>query len=1521
MKLSSSLRVILGLLSLSLVCQAEDDFDKEDISSAEHLLQKIVPLGSMPSMPDGFPSLSELKTDKFEYSTNKGKVTVTADLEDPVSLLGQAMTLNDVKMTFKYDKNRPEGKWQFNAEGKWKQGNMTAKVKIEESKIGDHHTMVAAADRLNVYDVASELSEKKSVEHAGMNVDTLKELFLTDVEMYSVFKGNDDYVFMISGDPLLSDTHSTDCKVFIHKTPGKKSVFSVLLEFKHDLPSRALIKLVSDDLFKIPFINHLIAKTRVFRKSRTNFGFVASTGDVDKLPLKSFGDGILADELQAHISKGLTLLLPFRLGSEERKPVKVAVVVNPPLVKFITSRHEQVSVEQTLKALSPSSRIRVLPNGFPDLSSVNIDHFSYNIHQETFTVHAKLSDTVAVIPGLLNVSETDVTFRHRVGDEFNTWSFEGHGVSELGGAKANITLKTEEETKVVFITGKAEKMSVKLLAQQYGLSFIPDAESDAIVQNSQMSDFDFIQPKIKSATSDKQKNRYIHISGLGNFPGVDKATEAEAVVYEDKGKLKTSVGFIFPKIPMPFIIEALTGYDVDKLKKLLRNSFNTSLVLSLDDDDSLFENPTLSGLSFERGISMVGLFRMPGECRHDKMCKAAKSMLESDQWYRIQGLVKRDGFNLAGMVNRNYVLGNGLVLRDNMLQLTINDDSSFNVQSKLTFPKEQLSFAGNINFDNGSVELSMKSEDAIYRSHNGGYLTFDQLSLNTEIMNSVPLQKLPLTGRMTLGKSGSGHEITAPCSISYQAMQPDYSRVESKLSEVTMYHVAEAMGINATLPFPLAYAPFVGGLEVIYDPAMKSKTNLTMRGKLHIFDRHFDSAVEMNNSDHIHLTSSYTKSPFVLSDGFIVVQESKEISKSGPRLDVSIAPFDVKVKLVGFARVLGTGSPTEIKISDSGTEFPVQGNLFDISSTGLYVSSPEVLGNSEASSFQAYGCLPGIHDKVLSAVDTLIKAAATEADNFIHQATDNLKEAKNYYRKATKNEEYYRQKLDEEENILNERNREVWLAEQRYNSSCKLNQCTKSCIGCPDWNRCCTRDVFGSCVECPSWNKCCYKTGDPVCVASNHGCDHIRRVASGNLEDARDIYFDQKRRVNNVTQSVFDAEFSKGKTKAVLDAAGKALSLIDRDSTIGIEASKSIKHVGLENVLKIQSICFQAPVDSLATSCINMSVNASVMGSDEVKTLPFHACLNKELVPRMARFLANYLFPDIGSSKQKRSLINEEKNSLPESVRGEGKLTTFLRRRGLVRRTRDAETADERENIEPFWDLIQQHDPLKEVKKGAPPSHPSMGNLKRKWKIPATKTGKCKIYHQLLDICRDMMKTVKKMYGTYMYERYLFAKEKDHFTRKLKRVTKQLEISARQVSGTEDQMERIKRSLNFVSDGVQKWEKKCDEALKHQETISVKAWVKAMDSRITSLGGEGVERFLGNLFRAFDGLFESSSLPPKAAGKAVTIMQRVRQIKAAFNQIFMKYITLGRANYHADRVLYDIAEIANIKIYCHKKKK
>ncbi|EDO40832.1 predicted protein [Nematostella vectensis] len=674
----------------------------------------------------------------------------------------------------------------------------------------------------------------------------------------------------------------------------------------------------------------------------------------------------------------------------------------------------------------------------------------------------------------------------------------------------------------------------------------------------------------------------------------------------------------------------------------------------------------------------------------------------------------------------------------------------------------------------------------------------------------------------------------------------------------------------------------------------------------------------MKDPQHLVVDTEHAPSPFVLSGGSVVIQRDEATSRGGPRLHVEVSPNNTEVRLLGFAKALGISSSVGVDVTDQGTGFPIYGRLFDVNDVGLLISSREFLSDMEGTEYSAYGCLQSINQNVTAAVENLVKAAAEEADSFILQANDNLREAKGYYRKASKNEQFFREKLDSESAILEEREREVWSAEERYNNSCQLGHCKKACIGCPDWNRCCTRDVFGNCVECPSWNKCCYTTGDPVCVAKNHGCQHIRKVAEGNLEDAKDILLEQKKHVQLLSRKVFDAEFSKGKTKAVLDAAGKALSLIDRDASTGISASRAIKRHGINGLLNLTSICFTTPVERLATSCIPMNISASLLGSNDVKSLPFSACLNKQLVPNIARFLANTMFPEISRARTRRSLLSEERERYYDDGENIEKTTEHTRKR------RDVKVSDEvversKERIEPFWDLIHQHNPLDEAAKPIP-NHPAMGKatLKRKWKIPVSRRGRCKIYHQLLNICRDMMKTVKRMYGTYMYERYLFAKEKDNFRRRLRRVTKQLEQSAELVSGTKDQIVEIEKSLNFLSNGVRKWMDKSNKEIKRQEMISVKAWVKGMDSRIQSLGGEGVKRFLGNLFKAFDGLFESSNVPSKQAGKALSVMQRVKQIHSAFGEIFKKNITLARANYYADRVLYDVTEIKDIGVYCRK---
>lgn len=80
---------------------------------------------------------------------------------------------------------------------------------------------------------------------------------------------------------------------------------------------------------------------------------------------------------------------------------------------------------------------------------------------------------------------------------------------------------------------------------------------------------------------------------------------------------------------------------------------------------------------------------------------------------------------LVGMINWNYVLGNGFVLKDNMIKLDIKDEFFFIIYFKLSFFKELFLFVGNINFENGIVELVMRSDGVFYCLYKGGYLIFD----------------------------------------------------------------------------------------------------------------------------------------------------------------------------------------------------------------------------------------------------------------------------------------------------------------------------------------------------------------------------------------------------------------------------------------------------------------------------------------------------------------------------------------------------------------------------------------------------------------------------------------------------------------------------------------------------------------------------------------------------------------------------------------------------------------------------
>ena len=122
-----------------------------------------------------------------------------------------------------------------------------------------------------------------------------------------------------------------------------------------------------------------------------------------------------------------------------------------------------------------------------------------------------------------------------------------------------------------------------------------------------------------------------------------------------------------------------------------------------------------------------------------------------------------------------------------------------------------------------------------------------------------------------------------------------------------------------------------------------------------------------------------------------------------------------------------------------------------------------------------------------------------------------------------------------------------------------------------------------------------------------------------------------------------------------------------------------------------------------------MQINATMIGVN--RSLGYSGCLNKELVPKMAHFVANIMFPNIDQSKHSRSVLSEEK---PQQNNANISRAAPSYVKHVTRRER--RESSEAQQIEPFWDMLPNYDPLRSTTKKN--SHNSRVPLKKTWKIP-----------------------------------------------------------------------------------------------------------------------------------------------------------------------------------------------------------
>lgn len=79
-----------------------------------------------------------------------------------------------------------------------------------------------------------------------------------------------------------------------------------------------------------------------------------------------------------------------------------------------------------------------------------------------------------------------------------------------------------------------------------------------------------------------------------------------------------------------------------------------------------------------------------------------------------------------------------------------------------------------------------------------------------------------------------------------------------------------------------------------------------------------------------------------------------------------------------------------------------------------------------------------------SHVNLLLASAADQAEGYMKQATSNYNQARAYHEQALADEHKQIKMLDEGESDIETNDREMFFAEEKYNKTCREQQCGKS---------------------------------------------------------------------------------------------------------------------------------------------------------------------------------------------------------------------------------------------------------------------------------------------------------------------------------------------------------------------------------------------------------------------------------------------------------------------------------------------
>ena len=937
--------------------------------------------------------------------------------------------------------------------------------------------------------------------------------------------------------------------------------------------------------------------------------------------------GVALNFLQNLAGKLRNFRMAFRVGSFDLLLAKLPTL-DEALKQFVPS----------ITQFPPYS---ALPAVVPGIFHLRVTRIAYDANKKVFTTEATLKP-VTIIPNLLEIRSAKIKAQIYKGTPEagkptkNKIVLAVEGTARLITLELKITVLFDQQQQAYRLrlespTGRLRLQELfKLIA-----SASPNVANPAI-QALHLDTAEILHPLFE--VNQKKKSLAFRVSGTPTIKGFSLFT-MEIIANSNPRQMILTLSI--PRFSMGAMIEAVTGLRIRNVPffGMISGPSSIGVTLSANNIDEIpfpiTSYPLNETTSIERGLGFNVAFRLPENCRGDKICGFFKMMLGTQPiFFRVIGITGPQvtvAFRMPGQLKlgqfKIYNIDLGFTLSATappLIGLT-------NIEMDIPVPKARpIKLRGQLLIDASfNVQARLQMIGIYQKAFGIPILAFGNIDAGFRTRIDCPqcVTQLRLGGEIAIGKNcyagNAGNCIKAQALMNIDAVDVKENFFFFQLNQLSFSALLRAVGLPNIPPLRLLDTVSVRDVEASYSlidrnipsgilPGGKTiKAGLVLRGEVNILflaKVKVDIQVELLFGIPRSVRALLKVTPIRLGP---LQFTSTKSSRKGPKFDLkaSLIPpklfFEMDAKLqitvIGFSRSIYA------RIDDKGIHIVTSGRIlgfqasFTVKAAFKSVSRPKSF-----KSFYMAGRFTTMAGSIINGVRSTLSSASRKLSKSLDAALARLRAADRKVAKALQTFNLKKHFSGRRKRAFETARRKVTEFRHKIHRLCRIQNCRsykrvpKPCIKqrcrgipflcCRRWRcRWCRRRT---CVPLPGF--CGYARIpwiNPICVAKNAGCQTLRTAAFLGEKAAKATL-----RVAEGAAKAAEAATAWA-TKKLGDA--RLLSRTGKLAFDGIKATfRGITAAinGIVSAFQIHRISFSVSIQSLAQSVIRASILMTVFG-------------------------------------------------------------------------------------------------------------------------------------------------------------------------------------------------------------------------------------------------------------------------------------------------------------------------------------